>query len=614
MNARPMALVCVVAVLCACTENAPQPIVEKTESAEAPVTAVKTTTEVTPSTPEPLSDSTPEPTPDALSYAVAEPPESLEIVQALSVESGDLKANTNHVPVIAAKPVEVRGMGGLGITGTGRGGGGSAGLGGIGSVGSGMGYGRGSSGGSFRGQGMRGVVVGDFATNTESYKNYGTNDFTNPSKDRFSTFAADVDTASYTIARRKLSDGMLPPVDSVRVEEFVNYFSYDYGRAKNGPFAVDVEAAPSPFSGDPAMRVLRVGVQTDKLMKSERKPIHLTFLVDVSGSMGGPHKLDLAKRSLVHLVENLQAQDTVAITTYAGSTAVILEPTSATERSKIIEKIESLNTGGGTAMGDGLELAYRQAAKMLQPGHVSRVIVLSDGDANIGRTSHEELLERIGGYVQEGVTLSTIGFGMGNYKDVMMEQLANKGNGNYAYIDDFKEARKVFGEQLDGTLQVVAKDVKFQVEFDPEMVAEYRLIGYENRDIADKDFRNDKVDAGEVGAGHRVTALFEVRLKQSEAGSFATVRIRHKAPEAETATEQAFPIAVSKIHTRVGDASKDFQFAVAVAGFAEILRGSKHAKNLSLDLILEVAESSTGTHKSRKEFVNLVKKARRLRG
>lgn len=610
MKARPIAVVCVVAMLSACTESNPQPVVNKQEVAQVPEEKPHAVAEIVTDSPEPTPV-----TPEAVAELLVE--ESTDAVaeeQPISGEGDTKKAvpDGESLPVLKSQVVEVRGLGGLGISGTGKGGGGM-GISGVGMTGSGMGYGRGS-GGHYTGSSHRHLSRGDLATNTESYKNYGTNDFTNPSKDRFSTFAADVDTASYTIARRKLSDGMLPPADSVRVEEFVNYFSYDYGKASNGPFAVDVEAAPSPFSADPAMRVLRVGIQTDKLMKSERKPIHLTFLVDVSGSMGSPHKLDLAKRSLVHLVENLQAQDTVAITTYAGSTEVILEPTSATEHSKIIQKIESLNTGGGTAMGDGLELAYRQAAKMLQPGHVSRVIVLSDGDANIGRTSHEELLERIGGYVQEGVTLSTIGFGMGNYKDVMMEQLANKGNGNYAYIDDFKEARKVFGEQLDGTLQVVAKDVKFQVEFDPEQVLEYRLIGYENRDIADKDFRNDKVDAGEVGAGHRVTALFEVRLNQTEPSSFATVRIRHKAPEAEVATEQAFPIAVSKVHTRVGDASKDFQFAVAVAGFAEILRGSKYAKALSLDLIQEVAESSMGTHKSRKEFVNLVKKARRLRG
>jgi len=503
-------------------------------------------------------------------------------------------------PSVAQKSVTVTGYGGLGLSGVGRGGGGSIGM------GSGTGYGRGSIG-------VGSVYRSSEAAYTESYKHYGTNRFTEASKDRYSTFAADVDTASYTIARRKILEGSLPPAASVRVEEFVNYFSYSYGRAKNGPFAVDVEAAPSPFSDDPLMKVLRVGVQTNKLTAESRKPVHITFLVDVSGSMNRPDRIGLAKQSMSHLVENLREEDTVAITTYAGRTELVLEPTPATQREHILSRIDGLKTGGGTAMGDGLELAYHQAAKMLKPGEVSRVIVLSDGDANIGRTSHEEILKRIAGYVEEGVTLSTIGFGMGNYKDTMMEQLANKGNGNYAYIDDFKEAKKVFGEQLDGTLQVVAKDVKFQVEFHPEHVETYRLIGYENRDIADKDFRNDAVDAGEVGAGHRVTALFEVRLKHVEASAFATVRIRHKPPEEDVAVERKYPLTLAQIKPTVGHASKDFQFAVAVAGFAEILRGSEYAKNLSYDLLLEVAESAAGNDKRRKEFVSLVKKARHLK-
>ena len=261
-------------------------------------------------------------------------------------------------------------------------------------------------------------------------------------------------------------------------------------------------------------------------------------------------------------------------------------------------------------MDDGLALAYALAEREVTPGHVSRVIVLSDGDANVGRTGHDEILKRIESQVAKGVTLSTIGFGMGNYKDEMMEQLANKGNGNYYYIDDMKEAKRIFGEQLDGTLQVVAKDVKIQVEFDETLVSAYRLIGYENRDIADKDFRNDKVDAGEMGAGHTVTALYEVKLKSSEPVSFATVRVRHKLPEADKATESTFPLSVNSIRPSVGNSTGDFQFAVAVAGFAEILRRSKYADDLTYDLILEVAQPNVGKDARRKEFIALVKRAR----
>jgi Ca-activated chloride channel family protein len=377
---------------------------------------------------------------------------------------------------------------------------------------------------------------------------------------------------------------------------------------------VHLEAAPSPFSADPLARVLRVGVQAQKVEKAGRKPVHLTFLVDVSGSMSSDDKLGLAKRSLSHLVDNLREEDTVAIATYAGQVAEVLKPTSAGERETILEAISRLGAGGSTAMDDGLNLAYQLASKSVAPGEVSRVIVLSDGDANVGRTGHEDILRRIESHVAKGVTLSAIGFGMGNYKDTMMEQLANKGNGNYYYVDDFKEARRIFGEQLDGTLQVVAKDVKIQVEFDPAQVASYRLIGYENRDVADKDFRNDKVDAGEIGAGHSVTALYEVLLKHGEPSDFATVRVRHKLPEALEATEATFPLSAEQVRASVGQASGDFQFAVAVAGFAEILRRSKYADDLSYDLILEVAGPHVGRDERRSEFVSLVERARGLDG
>ena len=445
----------------------------------------------------------------------------------------------------------------------------------------------------------------------ESYKDHGVNPMTDTKKDRFSTFAIDVDTGAYTIARRKLKEGHTPPAASVRVEEFINYFSYNYPNPDSGPFGVNLEAAPSPFSVEKDRYLVRVGVQGKRVAQKDRKPVHLTFLVDVSGSMNRPDKLGLAKESLKILTRNLKRGDTVALATYAGNTRVVLTPTS--NKTQILDAIDNLRSGGGTAMSSGMELAYKQALSSYKKGHVNRVIVLSDGDANIGRTSFEDILSTIKSYVDEGVTLSTIGFGMGNYKDSLMEQLANKGNGNYYYIDDIKEARKVFGEQIDGTLEVIAKDVKIQVEFNPDAVSKYRLIGYENRDIADKDFRNDAVDAGEIGAGHSVTALYEVVMDPGYKGSLAYVRVRHKEPEGHKASEQIFMLNAGSVATKLSDASKDFQFAAAVAGFAEILRGSKYSEHLTYALVEEIAHSaSSPSQKDRQEFISLVRKAKAM--
>jgi Ca-activated chloride channel family protein len=362
--------------------------------------------------------------------------------------------------------------------------------------------------------------------NSEAYENYGVNPMVATADDNLSTFAVDVDTASYAIARRKILSGQMPPASAVRVEEFVNYFKYDYAGPSDGaPFAVHMDAAPSPFTK--GHHILRIGVQAKQLSLRERKPANLVFLVDVSGSMSSADKLGLAKRAMRILVNNLKDGDTVSMVTYAGNTRVVLEPTGLEHKAEIFSAIEDLNAGGSTAMGSGLELAYKLAGRGLKPKTVSRVIVLSDGDANVGRTSHSAILATIAGQVKEGVTLSTVGFGMGNYKDTLMEQLANKGNGNYYYIDSMNQARRVFQEQLGGTLEVVAKDVKIQVDFDKQAVVKYRLVGYENRDVADIDFRNDKVDAGEIGAGHSVTAIYEVELGASTR-PLATVRIRAK--------------------------------------------------------------------------------------
>lgn len=449
----------------------------------------------------------------------------------------------------------------------------------------------------------------------EQYRSYGMNPWVAADKDRLSTFAADVDTASYTLARRKLMEGGLPAQAAVRVEEFVNYFSYVFpAPASNTPFAVVMDAAPSPLS--PGRHILRVGVATKAKSAYERKPANLVFLVDVSGSMRGPDRIELAKKSLRILTTNLIDGDTVSLVTYAGSTRVVLEPTGMDGKQKILSAIDDLESGGSTAMASGIDLAYQQAMKRLKSGSVSRVIVLSDGDANVGSHSHDEILKIIEGRAKEGVKLSTIGFGTGNYKDETMEQLADKGNGNNFYIDSIDAAKKVFQEQIGSTLEVVAKDAKFQVDFDPTLVSRYRLVGYENRDVADTDFRNDKVDAGEIGAGHQVTALYEVELtaqgKQSGA-PLGGVRIRHKAPEATKATEAAFPM-VGGPAASFAQASSDFRFAFATAAFADVLRGGEDAEHWSLAQIRDLAKASAGENKDRREMVSLIEKTMTLTG
>ncbi len=480
--------------------------------------------------------------------------------------------------------------------------------------------------------GPAGTLTKADPTTGDGFKNHGVNPWTDATKDRLSTFAADVDTASYTIARRKLTEGALPPAAAVRVEEFVNYFSYTFPEPTSStPFSVVMDAAPSPLS--PGRHILRVGVATKVKSEADRKPANLVFLVDVSGSMGPDDRIGLAKKSLRILTQNLKEGDTVALVTYAGSTRVVLPPTGLEHKAKILAALDDLVANGSTGMASGLDLAYQQAMQGLRPGptggalpalpeggrspgKISRVIVLSDGDANVGAHTHDELLKIIAGRAKEGVTLSTIGFGMGNYKDELMEQVANKGNGNNFYIDSLAAAKKVFEQQLGSTLEVVAKDAKFQVDFDPEMIARYRLVGYENRDIADTDFRNDKVDAGEIGAGHQVTALYEVELttkgKQANA-PIAAVRIRHKDPRAEQATEAAFPM-IGAPAASFAEAPADLRFAFAVAAFADVLRGGEDAEHWSLAQIRDLAKSAAGARDDRTELVGLIEQAITLKG
>ncbi|AKF81825.1 von Willebrand factor A [Myxococcus fulvus 124B02] len=445
-----------------------------------------------------------------------------------------------------------------------------------------------------------------------TFENWKPNAFTETAKDSLSTFAADVDTASYTVARRYLQQGNLPPTSAVRVEEFVNYFKYRYAPPEKGAFTVHLEAAPSPF--DAKRHFVRVGVQGKVVSRSQRKPAHLVFLIDTSGSMASQDKLPLAKEAIKIAVKNLNENDTVAIVTYAGSTRDVLSPTPATDVKRIHAALDGLESGGGTAMGSGMEMAYKHAVKKASGQVISRVVVLTDGDANIGSVSPESMLESIRKYVAEGVTLTTVGFGMGNYRDDMMEKLADKGNGNSFYVDSYKEAKKVFETQLTGTLEVIAKDVKLQVEFNPAAVSRYRLVGYENRDVADKDFRDDKVDAGEIGAGHNVTALYEVELVKGAKESLATVRVRAKAPNGTEASEQAFPLERSLLRDSLEAASPDFRFALAVAATADVLRGNPAAEGWSLATAQKLAEGAVGGDADRAEFVRLVTQARALSG
>ena len=526
--------------------------------------------------------------------------------------------------LIGAKGVQT-GAGGIGYRGTGLGGGGTAqGLGGLGTKGYGSGRsGYGVGGGSFGAKGANGSLQGPFQHTppastgplAKEWTDVGHNPVELVEKDYLSTFSIDVDTASYTQARRQLQGQVLPPPSSVRTEEFVNYLRYDYPEPdRDQPFSITMDGAEHPWL--PGHHIVRVGIKGAEDQDRSRQPVHLTFLVDVSGSMRSADKLPLAKRALVHLVDNLEEGDTVAIATYAGGSRVVLSPTDAAHKGTIEAAIRGLQNGGGTAMHSGMQLAYDMALKTAVPGEENRVIVLSDGDANIGATSHEQILGTIEGYAKKGITLSTVGFGTGNYRDTLMEQLADKGDGNYSYVDDFDEAKRIFGEDMGATLRTIARDVKIQVEFDSRSVMAYKLIGYENRAIADKDFRNDAVDAGEVGAGHRVTALYDLVLRDQPSDRLATVRVRHKDPGPDSpAREQAIDLP-SRAVDRVFDASgRDLRRGFAMSAFAEKLRGAKQLEEVDWDAIAYVAETASRPNDDRdQEMVALIRTAQRLDG
>ncbi|MBN1204252.1 MAG: von Willebrand factor type A domain-containing protein [Myxococcaceae bacterium] len=424
------------------------------------------------------------------------------------------------------------------------------------------------------------------------FKHYGVNPTIDTEEERVSTFSVDVDSASYTLARSYLSRGHLPEEEAIRVEEFINAFKYDYPNPGAAPFGVQVEAFPSPNRR--GYHVLHVGIKGREVSAAERLPVNLVFTIDVSGSMNMENRLGLVKRSLALLVEQLDARDSLAIVVYGDSARTVLEPTRATDRSRILSAIEGLRPEGATNVQAGLEVAYAIAASQAREGSISRVILCSDGVANSGITSADDIFESIKEYARRGVQLTTVGFGMGNYNDVLMERLAQVGDGQYAYVDELREARRLFVEQLTGTLQLIARDVKVQLEFDKAVVSRYRLIGFENRLLAREDFANDRVDAGDIGAGHTVTALYEVKFRDAQAPSFATLRIRYKEPgttlEAGTSqqVEKALPTAI--VRQSLEAATGPSKLSLVVALFAEKLRGSYWARNVSYQDLLGLWE------------------------
>jgi Ca-activated chloride channel family protein len=417
------------------------------------------------------------------------------------------------------------------------------------------------------------------------FKNYGVNPFVDTDDDRFSTFATDVDTGSFTLCRSYLDRGELPPRDAVRVEEFVNYFKYNYPAPRNDVFAVYADAAPWKFAPDrPNSYLMRIGLKAFELSDADRKPAVLTFVIDVSGSMGTENRLELVKQSLRLLVDHLQPDDRIGIAVYGTNGRKVLDHTGLSNKGRILNAINALYTNGSTNAEEGIRIGYEMARQAFRPGWINRVILCSDGVANVGQTGPDEIFTLIKNRVDEGITLSALGFGMGNYNDVLMEQLGDKGNGHYAYIDTLDEARRIFCGNLTGMLQVAARDVKLQIEFNPGAVRSYRLIGYENRDVADAKFRDDKQDGGEIGPGHVVTAMYELKLWNNEpAGNLATVFVRYKDAETLAPTEFNCAIGPDRIHPVIEETSNDFLLAATVTEFAEILRQSYWSRGATLD-------------------------------
>ncbi len=473
----------------------------------------------------------------------------------------------------------------------------------------------------------------DTYSNTEEYAGISENGFHDPLKDPLSTFSIDVDAASYSNMRRFIHLGQRPPKDAVRVEEMINYFDYDYAQPKGeDPFSITTEISSAPWN--PKHKLVHIGLQGKNIAKDNLPPSNLVFLIDVSGSMSDENKLPLLKSSFKLLVEQLREQDRVAIVVYAGAAGLVLPSTSGSDKKKIIEALENLQAGGSTAGGEGIRLAYEIAKENFKKGGNNRVILATDGDFNVGESSNEAMEKLIESKRNDGVFLTTLGFGMGNYKDSKMEVLADKGNGNYMYIDSILEAQKALVNEFGGTLFTIAKDVKLQIEFNPAKVKSYRLIGYENRMLKSEDFNNDKKDAGELGSGHSVTALYEVipvgvessfdlvdalkyqPVKKQEPvqvtksdfnDEILTVKFRYKKPDGEVSKLIVHPLVDE--HVSIEKTSDNFRWSAAVAAFGMILRDSEYVKNYSTAEAIKLAQSAKGKDVEgyRIEFINLMK-------
>ena len=448
------------------------------------------------------------------------------------------------------------------------------------------------------------------------FKNYGVNPFIDTEDDHLSTFAMDVDTASYTLARGYLHDGHIPPSDGVRVEEFVNYFKYNYPAPKTGDFAVYSEASPWQFGTNRNNSYLfRLGLKARQISEEDRKPAILTFVIDVSGSMQREDRLGLVKKSLRLLIDNLKPDDRIGIAVYETRGRKVMDYKGLVEKDDILAAIDSLYASGSTNAEEGIRIGYEMAERAFKQGYINRVILCTDGVANEGQTAAEDILKEIKDKADKGITLSAIGFGMGNYNDVLLEKLGDKGNGHYAYVDTIAEAKRIFEENLTGTLQLITKDAKIQVDFNPDVVRSYRLIGYENRDVPDEKFRDDKYDGGEVGAGHSVTAIYELKLWPEKKGKIATTYVRYKKAETGAVTEFKSEFNTGQLNHSFDDSSKQFRLAATVAEFAEILRGSYWAKGATLEPVLQQAQTLAGEFKGNTdviELVDLVSKAQKL--
>ena len=490
------------------------------------------------------------------------------------------------------------------------------------------------------GGGVRGMVAPEPQTggkfNTENYNRIDDNPFHRVGNDPLSTFSIDVDTAAYSNMRRFITQGQLPPKDAVRIEELINYFPYNYPQPTgNRPFSVTTEVTAAPWN--PQHKLVQVGLQGKRVESETLPPSNLVFLIDVSGSMGEPDKLPLVQQSLKLLVNKLRPKDRVSLVVYAGNAGVVLPATPGNQKTKILAAIDRLQAGGSTAGGQGIELAYKIAKQNFLKSGNNRVILATDGDFNVGVSSDAELTRLIEQKRDQGIFLTVLGFGTGNYKDGKMEQLADKGNGNYAYIDTLLEAKKVLVNDIRGTLFTIAKDVKIQVEFNPAKVQAYRLIGYENRLLQNQDFNDDKKDAGEIGAGHSVTALYEIiptgtnsdvklpevdPLRYQRSGVTATdtadnemmlVKLRYKSPQDSTSQLITQTIKDSEFNANQTP-STNLRFAAAIATFGMILRNSEYKGNANYDLVIKLATQGQGEDQEgyRGEFIHLVEQSKEL--